>query len=181
MGPGGIYMYAVIRTGGKQFRVAPGDVIRVEKTPATNGKVSFPDVLAVSPEPGKIVGGNGASVNGQVVGEGRAAKILVFKFKRKKQYKKMQGHRQAYTAVRITEISFGGQKATAPEVEAKPKKEKKAAAPAVEATEKKAAAHVSKAHAAAKAHAKAKSTAKKAAKKPAAKKAAAGKKGSKKK
>ena len=177
-------MYAVIRSGGKQFRVAPGDVIRIEKTPSAKGSIQFSDVLAVSPEPGKIVAGNGAAVSGQVVEEGRASKILVFKFKRKKQYKKLQGHRQAYTAVRITEIIFGGQKATAPALEVKAKKEKKAAAPAAQAEEKKATpqvAPVSKAHVAAKAHAKAKSTAKKAAKKPAVKKAAAAKKPGKKK
>ena len=69
---------------------------------------------------------SGARVLGSVVEEGRGDKILVFHFKRKKQYKKLQGHRQAYTAVRITEISFDGQKFTAPELPApKPKKEKK--------------------------------------------------------
>ncbi|PYY12219.1 MAG: 50S ribosomal protein L21 [Acidobacteria bacterium] len=120
-------MYAVIRAGGRQFRVAPGDVIKVDQKQAENGKVEFTDVLAVSGEPGALVKPqSGARVVGSVVEEGRGDKILVFHFKRKKQYKKLQGHRQAYTAVRITEISFDGQKFTAPELPAsKPKKEKK--------------------------------------------------------
>lgn len=120
-------MYAVIRAGGRQFRVAPGDVIKVDQKPAENGNVEFTDVLAVSGEPGAMVKPqSGARVLGSVVEEGRGDKILVFHFKRKKQYKKLQGHRQPYTAVRITEISFDGQKFTAPELPAsKPKKEKK--------------------------------------------------------
>src|SRR5260221_6975325 len=113
-------MYAVIRAGGKQYRVAPGDVIRVEKSPATEGKVEFRDVLAVSGQEGQIGLPQGeASVVGTVVQEGRAEKILVFHYKRKKQYKKLRGHRQAFTAVRITEIAFDGQRFTAPELEKK--------------------------------------------------------------
>ena len=123
-------MYAVIRAGGKQYRVAPGDVIRVEKTgTGTDGLVEFP-VLAVSGEEGQIDNGAGARVVGQVVEEGRGAKILVFHYKRKKQYKKLRGHRQDFTAVRISEIAFGGQSFKAPDLpkkEAKPKKVKAAA------------------------------------------------------
>ena len=120
-------MYAVIRAGGKQYRVAPGDVIRLENQGnGTDGKIEFNDVLAVSGEPGQIGRPqSGALVTGEVVEQGRAAKILVFHYKRKKQYKKLRGHRQGYTAVRITEIAFDGQKFTAPELpkkEAKPKK-----------------------------------------------------------
>jgi large subunit ribosomal protein L21 len=120
-------MYAVIRAGGKQFRVAPGDVIKVDQKPAENGNVEFTDVLAVSGEPGALIKPqSGARVVGSVVEEGRGDKILVFHFKRKKQYKKLQGHRQAFTAVRISEISFDGQKFTAQdEPAARPKKEKK--------------------------------------------------------
>src|SRR5437660_7657368 len=127
-------MYAVIRAGGKQYRVAPGDVIRVEKTPASHGKIDFTDVLAVSAEDGKIgrPQGDGARVTGRVVGEGRGDKILVFHYKRKKQYKKLAGHRQPFTAVRITEIAFDGQRFTAPEEPEKPAKAKKAK-PAAEA------------------------------------------------
>jgi large subunit ribosomal protein L21 len=120
-------MYAVIRAGGKQYRVAPGDVIRLESQGnGSDGKIEFNDVLAVSGEPGQIGRPqSGALVTGQVVEQGRGAKILVFHYKRKKQYKKLRGHRQGFTAVRITEITVDGQKFTAPELpktEAKPKK-----------------------------------------------------------
>jgi large subunit ribosomal protein L21 len=125
-------MYAVIRAGGKQYRVAPGDVLRMETQSAHEGKIEFNDVLAVSPEEGQIARPSGASVTGEVLGEGRGKKVLVFHYKRKKQYKKLQGHRQPFTSVRITEIAFDGQKFTAP---ALPKKEPKAKkAPAAEAT-----------------------------------------------
>ena len=120
-------MYAVIRAGGKQYRVAPGDIVRVEKLDTgTDGLVEFP-VLAVSSEEGSVATQSDARVLGQAMEEGRGAKILVFHYKRKKQYKKLRGHRQAYTAVRITEIAVGGQSFKAPELpkkEAKPKKVK---------------------------------------------------------
>jgi large subunit ribosomal protein L21 len=123
-------MYAVIRAGGKQYRVAPGDVIRVEKlATGTDGQVEFPEILAVSGGEGQIgKPQSGARVVGQLVEEGRGAKILVFHYKRKKQYKKLRGHRQSYTAVRITEIAFDGQSFKAPELEKKQTKVKKAAA-----------------------------------------------------
>ena len=102
-------MYAVIRTGGKQYRVAPGDVLKVEKLESESGNIEFSDVLAVSGAAGEFEPSlEGAKVTGTVVGAGRGDKILVFKFKRKKQYKRMQGHRQAYTEVKIGEISVGG-------------------------------------------------------------------------
>ena len=136
-------MYAVIRAGGKQYRVAPGDVIRLENQGNGNnndGKIEFNDVLAVSGEPGQIGRPQSAAVvTGEVMEQGRGAKILVFHYKRKKQYKKLRGHRQGYTAVRITEIAVDGQKFTAPELpkkEPKPKKLKPAEAeeaPAAEA------------------------------------------------
>src|SRR5579884_3120805 len=115
-------MYAVIRAGGKQYRVAPGDTIDIERTADSEGNVEFNDVLAVSSEEGKIGSAKDAKVIGTVVEQGRGDKILVFHFKRKKQYKKLQGHRQPFTAVRITEIAFDGQKFTAPDQPAKPKK-----------------------------------------------------------
>ena len=103
-------MYAVIRAGGKQYRVAPGDVVKIEKLPAGDGDtIEFNDVLAVSADEGKIGPGEGAVVSAQVMESGRADKILVFHYKRKKQYKKLQGHRQAYTAVKITGINIDGQ------------------------------------------------------------------------
>src|SRR6184192_3610070 len=102
-------MYAVIRAGGRQFRVAPGDVIKVDQKPAENGNIEFTDVLAVSGEPGTIVKPqSGARVVGSVVEEGRGDKILVFHFKRKKQYKKLQGHRQSFVEVKINEIQVNG-------------------------------------------------------------------------
>jgi len=155
-------MYAVIRAGGKQYRVAPGDVIRVEKlATGTDGQVEFPDILAVSGGEGQIGKPEaGARVVGQLVEEGRGAKILVFHYKRKKQYKKLRGHRQSYAAVRITEIAFDGQSFKAPELEKKQPKVKKAvAAEEHEAEEKPATAHAKK-----------KAAPKKAAKKSAAKK-----------
>jgi large subunit ribosomal protein L21 len=120
-------MYAVIRAGGKQYRVAPGDVIRVETQDDKDGKVEFSDILAVSAEAGSVLpAGSGALVSGEIVEQGRGAKILVFHYKRKKQYKKLRGHRQNYSAVRITEIAFGGQSFKAPELVKKEKKVKKA-------------------------------------------------------
>jgi large subunit ribosomal protein L21 len=122
-------MYAVIRAGGKQYRVAPGDVIRVEKVgTGTDGQVEFNDVLAVSAAEGEITRPQSeARVVGQVVEEGRGAKILVFHYKRKKQYKKLRGHRQAFSAVRITEIAYDGQSFKAPALPKKEPKVKKAA------------------------------------------------------
>jgi len=120
-------MYAVIRAGGKQYRVAPGDVIRVETPEDRDGKVEFGDVLAVSAETGSIVPpGSGTLVSGEVVEHGRGEKILVFHYKKKKQYKKLRGHRQNYSAVRITEIAFDGQSFKAPELVKKEKKVKTA-------------------------------------------------------
>ncbi len=107
-------MYAVIRTGGKQYRVAPGDVVRVESLSAQeDGSVEFADVLAFSGESGLLARPQSAKVLGTVVGEGRGDKILVFHFKRKKQYKKLQGHRQGFTQVRIREIQVDGNSYTA--------------------------------------------------------------------
>jgi large subunit ribosomal protein L21 len=109
-------MYAVIRAGGKQYRVAPGDVIRVEKLGGDQQQVEFGDVLAISGNEGEIGKPQGeARVVGQVVDQVKGDKVLVFHYKRKKQYKKLQGHRQQYTAVRITEIAFDGQSFKAPE------------------------------------------------------------------
>ena len=100
-------MYAVIRAGGKQYRVAPGDVVKIEKAAHDGGQIEF-EVLAVSAEDGKLGKVADAKVVGQVLGDGRADKILVFHFKRKKQYKKLQGHRQNFTEVRIKAIEADG-------------------------------------------------------------------------
>ena len=164
-------MYAVIRTGGKQYRVAPGDVIKVEKLAPEGGDFQFDDILAVSSDNGKISPAGDAKVSARVLGEGRGEKILVFHYKRKKQYKKLQGHRQPFTAVRIIEIAFDGQKFTAPEEAPKPKKETKAP-PAEHEPREVAAEHKPQKKAAPKKHAAAKKAAPKATahKKPASKK-----------
>jgi large subunit ribosomal protein L21 len=106
-------MYAVIRTGGKQYRVAPGDLLKVETVPGADQTVEFSDVLAVSGEAGNLAKPSSAKVTAEVVGQGRGSKILVFHFKRKKQYKKMQGHRQNFTELRITAIEADGKTYTA--------------------------------------------------------------------
>ncbi|MGA3334799.1 MAG: 50S ribosomal protein L21 [Terracidiphilus sp.] len=108
-------MYAVIRTGGKQYRVAPGDVLNVESVTPGSPTIEFSDVLAVSGEPGTLAKPAAAKVTAEILGEGRGDKILVFHFKRKKQYKKLQGHRQNFTQVRIKTIeadgvTYGGEK-----------------------------------------------------------------------
>ena len=102
-------MEAVIATGGKQYRVTPGQVISIEKLPVT-GKgsvVSFTSVLLVNQD-GKLTTGAGdlqhARVSGQIVAEGLAKKIKVVKFKRRKNYRRTRGHRQPFTQVRITSI-----------------------------------------------------------------------------
>jgi large subunit ribosomal protein L21 len=102
-------MYAVIRTGGKQYRVAPGDVLKIER-PAGNAasEVEFDDVLAFSDGKSPIIKPENARVIGSFIGEGRGDKVLVFHFKRKKQYKKLQGHRQSYAEIRITSIEVNG-------------------------------------------------------------------------
>lgn len=98
-------MYAVIRSGGKQYRVSPGDEFEIERLPQAAGEtVTFADVLAVQDEHGRLQGGDGAQVTARVVAHGKGDKILVFHYKRKKQYKKLQGHRQQRTRVRIDGI-----------------------------------------------------------------------------
>ena len=102
-------MYTVIRTGGKQYLVSPGEQLKIETTAHQDGAIEFADVLAVSPEEGKFESNlSGAKVLASVVKEGRGDKILVFKLKRKKQYKKMQGHRQNFVEVKINEILVNG-------------------------------------------------------------------------
>ena len=95
-------MHAIIDLGGKQYRVATGDVIRVEKLAGDVGSEVELPVKTVFQDGGEMVSG---TVKGTIVGEGRGAKILVFKFKRKKQYKKTIGHRQSFTEVKVGDIS----------------------------------------------------------------------------
>ena len=103
-------MYAVIRSGGKQYRVAPGQTIRLEKLAGDVGsKVEIKDVLLVEND-GNIQLGTpviaNVTVEGTVVEQDRTKKIIVFKKKRKKQYRRTQGHRQDYTAIRIDKITI---------------------------------------------------------------------------
>jgi large subunit ribosomal protein L21 len=104
-------MYAVIKTGGKQYRVNQGDIIKVEKLTADVGsKVDFDQVLLVGEGADVKVGApvvDGAKVSGTVVAQDRHKKIVVFKMKRRKGYRRKQGHRQDYTGVRIEAISEG--------------------------------------------------------------------------
>ena len=95
-------MHAIIETGGKQYRVAPGDVIRVEKLAGDVGaEIDLPVKLAFTDE-GELA--KAATVKATITGNGRGDKIIVFKFKRKKQYKKTIGHRQSFTEVKVGEI-----------------------------------------------------------------------------
>lgn len=102
-------MYAIIMTGGKQYKVQEGDVVFVEKLVAEEGAaVTFDKVLAVSKDGAVSVGApviESASVSAKVLGHGKGEKIIVFKYKAKKNYKKKQGHRQPYTKVQIEKIN----------------------------------------------------------------------------
>ncbi len=100
-------MHAIIETGGKQYRVAPGDVLRVEKLEGEIGSEIELPLRAVFKEEGQLVAGpdlGQATVKGTIVGNGRGKKVLVFKFKRKKQYKRTIGHRQDFTEVKVGDI-----------------------------------------------------------------------------
>ena len=101
-------MYAIIATGGKQYKVSEGDIITIEKLGVEAGeKVTFDQVLAVSGDDMKV--GNptvsGATVEASVVKEGRGKKVIVYKYKRKTGYHKKNGHRQAFTQVKIDKIN----------------------------------------------------------------------------
>ena len=114
-------MYAVIESGGKQYRVQQGDVITVEKLNVEAGeKVTFDKVLVVNDGEGLTVGTpcvEGATVGATVVENGKGKKVVIFKYKAKKDYRKKQGHRQPYTMVKIDEIAVGGKVFAAPAVE----------------------------------------------------------------
>ena len=104
-------MYAVIQTGGKQYRVAEGETLRVEKLAATAGdKLSF-DPLLFADDGGNVSVGrplvSGVKVEAEVVEQGLGKKIIIFKYKRRKSYRRKQGHRQPYTAIKITAIRPG--------------------------------------------------------------------------
>ncbi|HLH89655.1 MAG TPA: 50S ribosomal protein L21 [Xanthobacteraceae bacterium] len=131
-------MFAVIKTGGKQYRVAPEDVLKVEKIAGNPGDVvEFAEVL--------VVGGDtpllgtptvaGASVAGEVLDQTRGPKVISFKKRRRKNSRRRRGHRQEYTMVRITEILTDGKKASATPPPRPPRPKRERPAPAAEAPE----------------------------------------------
>lgn len=105
--------YAVIRTGGKQYRVSPGDTVRLEKLSGEAGaQLMFSDVLLTASDGSVTVGTpllDGVSVVGEILRHEKAKKILVFKKKRRKKYRRRQGHRQQLTVVRVTGIQAGAE------------------------------------------------------------------------
>ena len=124
-------MYAIIEACGKQYKVAEGDVVFFEKLDAEEGKkVTFDKVILVSDDK-KVQVGNpyvkGIKVEGKVVSHGKGKKILVFKYKAKKNYRRTQGHRQPYTKVEITKIKMPTEKAEVKEASAKKATAKKEA------------------------------------------------------
>ncbi len=130
-------MFAIVRTGGKQYRVAAGDKIAVEKLPGNAGDaVSLDDVLLAG-DGGEIKDAKGLVVSAEIIAQERGEKVIVFKKRRRHNYRRKQGHRQSLTLLRITAV--GG---AAPKKAAAPKAEAKAdeAAPAKKAAPKKAAA-----------------------------------------
>ena len=125
-------MYAIIESCGKQYKVAEGDVVFFEKLDAEEGKkVTFDNVVLVSDDKKVEVGApyvKGVKVEGKVVANGKGKKILVYKYKAKKNYRRTQGHRQPYTKVEITKIKTAAEKAeTKAEVKAEAKTEAKVA------------------------------------------------------
>ena len=105
-------MYAVIRTGGKQYRVAPGDTIQVEKLEGSEGdEVMLDEVLLVAGGDDIVLGKplvEGVKVKAEIVGQGRHRKVLVFKYKRRKRYRRKNGHRQMFTSLHIHGIEAPG-------------------------------------------------------------------------
>lgn len=102
-------MYAVILSGGKQYPVKAGETVRLEKLPAQAGEsVEFDRVALIADDSGKVMVGEpflpGAKVRGEVTAQGRARKVMIVKFRRRQNYRRRQGHRQAYTEVKISEI-----------------------------------------------------------------------------
>jgi large subunit ribosomal protein L21 len=124
-------MYAVIKTGGKQYRVAANDLIQIEKLEGAAGDtVVFEEVLMVANGGAVDIGApfvSGASVAGEIAAQERGEKIVIFKKRRRKHYRRKNGHRQLLTSVKIVEILTGGAKATIKKAEPKPKAEAKPA------------------------------------------------------
>ena len=132
-------MFAVIKTGGKQYRVAAEDLLKVEKIKGEPGEiVQFGEVLVVGGEPATIGTPTveGASVAAEVVEQGRGPKVIAFKKRRRKNSRRKRGHRQEFTLVRITEILTGGAKPGKAAAKPKRARKPKAAEAAAEAAEK---------------------------------------------
>ena len=168
-------MYAVFRTGGKQYRAAKGDVLRLEKIEADEGAtITFDEVLLIGEGADVKVGDpllSGSTVSGKVLSQGKTKKVNVVKFKRRQNYLRQGSHRQFYTEVEITGISGAGAKKAAPKKEAAEKPEVKEEAAAKPAAKKKVAKKTAAKKAASKKTSKKKTTTKKTAtKKKAAKK-----------
>ncbi len=135
-------MFAVIKTGGKQYKVAKDDVITVERLPGeAGGSVSFEEVLMLGGDDTKVGAPlvDGASVSGEIVEQTRGEKIIVFKKQRRQNYRRKKGHRQELTVVKITDILAAGKKKPAKKAKAKAEKpaeeavEAESAAPEAEA------------------------------------------------
>ena len=115
-------MYAIVETGGKQYRVTKGDIIQVEKLEKEKGKITLDKVLLIENDKETLVGApyiEGAAVEAKVLDHGKGKKIIIYKYKAKKDYRRKQGHRQPYTEIEITGI-------TTPKAEAKVSTDKKA-------------------------------------------------------
>ncbi len=104
-------MYAIVNTGGKQYRVQPGDTVRVEYLPGDQGDlIELEDVRLFSNDDGEVTVGapivDGAKVTAEVVQQGRGKKVIIFKYKAKTRYRRKNGHRQNFTELRVTDISY---------------------------------------------------------------------------
>ncbi|MEO0850214.1 MAG: 50S ribosomal protein L21, partial [Pseudomonadota bacterium] len=127
-------MYAVVKTGGKQYRVAKDDIIKVEKLAGDDGETVVLDEVLMVANGGDVTVGaplvDGASVAAEILEQGRAKKIIVFKKRRRQNYRRKKGHRQHLTVLRVTDILTGGAKPSAVKKTAKPAPAESAAAPA---------------------------------------------------
>jgi large subunit ribosomal protein L21 len=135
-------MYAVIKTGGKQYKVEAGSTLKVEKLLGEVGsKVVIDKVLMIADGDTTTIGAPliaGAKVNATVISHGRADKVMIFKFRRRKHYRKTQGHRQSYTEILINDVNGKGAVAAKPAAAAKPAVAKTAEAKAAKPAAKKA-------------------------------------------
>ena len=131
-------MFAIVRTGGKQYRVAAGDKIAVEKLAGEAGDtITLGDVLLAG-EGDNVADASKVTVSAEIIAQAKSEKVIVFKKRRRHNYRRKNGHRQQMTLLRITDVGTGGAKKAAPKKEAAPKAEETKAAPAKAAPAKKA-------------------------------------------